>query len=192
MGMRILAGLAAAAALAACNSQPSVEAENVSGAEVLNELEASGAAAEAKLEPGRWRVSARVADVQVAGLAPEMAQAFEAMKARTTASEMCVRPEDAAKPDPKMFGADHPESCTFESFKMGGGTLKSVMRCTPPEGGQLVVRTDGTYSPLAYKVRTAIEGEAQMGDRAEKLTMVTEVAGERIGPCEAPAAKKGG
>jgi len=180
--------------LASCSRQPEVAAENASVTDVMAQMEKSGAADAAKLEPGRWRVTARVADIKVAGLPPEAAKAFQGMKQRSTTSEMCVRPEDAAKPDPRMFGANQPESCRFDSFRMGGGTMESVMRCTPEEGGQVLVRTQGTHSPLSYSVRTVIEAEAPAAGAGQSMTMVTEVAGERIGPCEAPgaAAKKEG
>lgn len=178
--------------LAACDRAPEVETANASVAEVMEQMEKSGAADAARLEPGRWRVTARVADIKVAGLPPEAAKAFQGMKQRATTSEMCVRPEDAGKPDPRMFGANQPDSCRFDSFRMGGGALQSVMRCTPKEGGQVLVRTEGTHSPLSYSVRTVIEAQAPDAGAGQSMTMVTEVSGERIGPCDAPAGNKEG
>lgn len=184
--------MVALGALAACSSEPTVKAENASVDEVMNKVEASGAADASRLKAGKWSVTARVTDVKATGLPPEVTKMFDQMKARVQTAELCLSEEDVKKPDARMLGGRAPNECRFESFEMGAGVMKSVMVCARPEdGGTARISTDGTYSDEAYKVKTAMVAEAAGANKGQTMTISSEVEGKWGGKCDPAATKKG-
>lgn len=177
-------------ALAACQGETTIKAENASVSEVMNQVAAKGADA-TSLKAGKWQVSARVFDVKTSGMPPEVAKAFEQMQARGQTAELCLSEEDAKKPNARMLGGDAPQDCRFETFEMGGGVMKSVMNCARPgQGGKARIATDGSYSPETYKVKTVMSAEAAPGS-GQSMTISSEVEGKWVGKCDAATAKKG-
>jgi hypothetical protein len=177
-------------ALAACQQETTIKAENASVAEVMNQVAEKGADA-ATIKPGKWQVTAQVFDVKTTGMPPEVAKAFEQMKPRGQTAEVCLSEEDVRKPNAKLFAGDAPKDCRFETFEMGDGVMKSVMACTRPEDGSKVrISTDGSYAPEAYKVKTSMVANAAPGS-GQSMTISSEVQGKWVGQCDAAAAKKG-
>lgn len=177
-------------ALAACQQETTIKAENASVAEVMNQVAEKGADA-ASLKPGKWTVSARVTDVKTTGMPPEVAKAFQQMQARGQTAELCMTEEEAKKPNARMLGGDAPKDCRFETFEMGKGVMKSVLACNRPgEGGTARITTDGSYSSDTYKVKTVMTADAAPGS-GQSMTISSEVEGKWVGACDAAAAKKG-
>lgn len=177
-------------ALAACQREPTVKAENASVAEVMNKMAETGADKASRLKAGKWQVTARVVDVATTGLPPEVTKAFEQMKSRPQTAELCLSEDDVKKPDARMLGGRSPDECKFETFEMGGGVMKAVMLCARPgDGGRARITTDGSYSPEAYKVTTAMVAEAAGAAKGQSMTISNEVVGKWVGTCTPPAKK---
>ena len=176
-------------ALAACDTGPSVEAENASVAEVADKLRAAGGAGEF-VSPGKWLSNVTVEEMSLPGMPPEMAAGMkEAMgKAGTKGAETCLTAEDVKKPKEDFFaGAD--KSCRYDRFTMSGGKIDAAMRCS--QGGASQVMTmAGTYGPDAYGMKMTTKAEGGSGPMAA-MTMTMRVDAKRIGQCDGSETNKG-
>ncbi|AOH85522.1 hypothetical protein AWL63_17850 [Sphingomonas panacis] len=179
--------LPAIAMLAACNSNPTVKAENASVADVAEATKNA-----VKLEPGKWETAVEILSVDGPGVPPEMATAMkQQMKAQKV--ETCLTPEQAEKPPQDMFGAA--KNCTYEKFEMGGGKMSGTLVCKGAPGmpaGEMRASMSGNFASTSYDITSestmnmpAAPGGAATGG---KVTTKTHVTGKRIGACDAPKA----
>lgn len=177
------------ALLGACNSQPTVKAENASVADVTAATNNA-----VKLQPGKWQTVVKILSIDAPGLPAQMAgpmkQQMSAMGAQTV--ETCVTPEMAAKPPENMFGGA--QNCTYEKFEMTGGKIDATLVCKGGAGGapgDLRSTMSGTISGTAYDVTSeaSMSMPAMPGAPAGgKVNTKTQVVGKRIGDCDAPKA----
>jgi hypothetical protein len=188
---RLLFVLPAIATLAACNSQPSVKAENASVADV-----AKAAGDQVKLEPGKWETAVSILSVEGPGVPPEMAAAMK-QQGGSQKVETCLTPEQAAKPPQDMLGAA--KGCTYEKFEMGGGKMDGTLVCKNAPGlpsGEMRASMSGSFSSTSYDIvsESTMDMPAMPGGPAGggKMTTKTQVTGKRIGECDAgtPATPK--
>jgi len=178
--------LPAIAMLAACNSKPTVHAENAS----VGEVEAAAQNA-VKLQPGKWETSVTILSMEGPGLPPQMATAMKQRMAGQKV-ETCLTPEQVAKPPQDMLGAA--KNCTYEKFEMTGGKLSGTLVCKSApgmSGPDMRATMSGNFAGTSYDVTTdatmhmpAMPGRAGGGD----VTTKTQVTGKRIGDCDAPKA----
>jgi len=177
------------ALLGACNSQPTVKAENASVADV-----AAAAKDAVKLQPGKWQVSLKVISVESSGLPAPIANAMKQQQQMgAQAVDICVTPEMAAKPPENMFGAA--QNCKYEKFEMTGGKIDATLVCKGGAGGppsDLRSTMSGTISATAYDItsESSMNMPAMPGAPAGggKVNSKNQIVGKRVGDCDAPKA----
>lgn len=163
--------------LAACNSSPTVTAQNASVAEVTAKAQAAN-----RIEPGKWRTTVALATIELPGMPPAIADRVKARMAANANRERdtCVTPEMANKPPGEMLGAA--DNCRYETFKMGGGTLDAVMVCKGGGGpGEMRMTVSGDYGGARYDLATDMTMTMPGGG----MKMKARVKGERVGACDA-------
>jgi entry exclusion lipoprotein TrbK len=175
--------IVAAAALAACNKSPTVNAKNATPEEVAKKVQASGAD-QNMVEPGLWQSKVTIEKFEMPGVPPEMASRMKTMMAENQGHdfETCLTPEDVKKPKEDFFAGKNNE-CRYEHFTMGGGKIDALMHCGK-DGGASTMRMAGTYSPDAYQMQMATEA-ATSDDGAGAMQMQMRVEARRVGECSA-------
>ncbi len=173
--------LPAVTMLAACNSGPTVTAENASVAEV-----ATAAQTAVKMQPGQWETTVKVASIEGTGLPPEVQNAMKQQKQEHKV-QTCLTPEQAEKPPQEMLGAM--KGCTYEKFSMAGGTMSGTMVCKnmPGMAGEIRSAMSGSFTSTSYDFtsETQMDMPAMPGGGG-KMTTKTQISGKRLGDCERP------
>ena len=179
--------LPAVAMLAACNSKPTVHAENASVADVAEATKDA-----VKLEPGKWETTVAILSMEGPGIPPEMATAMK-QKMAAQKVESCLTPEQAEKPPQDMLGAA--KSCTYETFEMSGGKMSGTLVCKGMPGmpkSEMRSSMSGKFASTSYDVtsETVMNAPATPGSAAAggKIVTKTQVTGKRIGACDIPKA----
>lgn len=171
----ILLPLSLTLAAAACNSGPTVTAENASVEEVSNKVAAAQGAG-SFISPGHWDGKVTITNLDMPGMdkmPPEMAKAMKdkMMKGQEFAS--CVTEADVKSPKAGMFGGD--KSCRYDHFTMAGGTIDAKMTCEAA-GQKRDMTIRGNYSPDSYHTEVTSTG-GQAG------TMAMTIDAKRAGAC---------
>jgi len=182
---RLTIVLPAIAMLAACNSKPSVHAENASVADVTTATQKAVA-----LQPGKWETNVTILSLEGPGLPPGMAAAMKQRMAGQKV-ETCLTPEQAAKPPQDMLGAA--KNCTYEKFEMSGGKMSGSLVCKNPPGrpgADMRATMSGNFGSTSYDVTSeaTMSMPAMPGRAAGEVTSKTQVTGKRIGDCDAAKA----
>ncbi|MFM7348400.1 MAG: DUF3617 domain-containing protein [Erythrobacter sp.] len=183
--MRTHATIAAAAValfLAGCSGAGSADADGngkVSLGEAAKEVEDAGL----KPQPGLYRTTVTMTDLQIPGLPPEMKGHGAGM---TTTVEDCLTAEEVGKGFEEMVKQGQNGECGYESFTLSGNKLDAVMVCKA-EGREVRSNLSGTASATGAD----LVATTQMAfDGAGKAKMTASVKHERVGACKAaPAAK---
>jgi hypothetical protein len=176
--------IACAVPLAACNSEPEVNARNASVAEVADKV-AKAADGGTFVRPGKWRSTVTVDQLAVPGMPPELAERMKAAMAQRTPTQTdsCLTPEDAKRPKEDFFGGAD-KSCRYDRFTMAAGKIDAVMKCSAG-GASQTMTMNGTYSPDDYRMRMTVDA-AQGGSATERgMNMTMRVEAKRIGACDA-------
>lgn len=167
-------------ALAACD-RGEVNEVNASVGDVANAVAQSGI--DIKMKPGRWESTMRIEDVSGDGLPPQMVEAMKKGMGTPQVIATCLTEADLAKPEGGMF-AKPSENCRYDRFKMGGGKVDAVLRCTGPDGregeGGATVTMTGTYA--ADSTSTRLVSETQVG-AGQSMRMVMSGTSKRAGNC---------
>jgi hypothetical protein len=174
-----------ALALAACNSSPTVEATNASGAEVAEKVQESGVA-DQFIAPGQWQMAMTINEMTMPGLPPEAAARMKGMMGQGHSFTQCLTPEDVKKPKEDMFSGDEAGKCKYDHFAMGGGKIDITMTC----GGEQprTMQMNGTYAPDEYHMKVVSKGEGASGPGA--MSMQMQMDAKRIGECTAEQLKE--
>jgi hypothetical protein len=180
--MRATILIVAATALAACNSEPEVDARNASVAEVAEKVRKSGAG-EGFVRAGLWESKITVEQLDMPGMPPEMASQMKQMMAQNQpkAFKSCLTPEDVKKPDEDFFAGQN-KGCRYDRFTMGNGKIDAVMRCGGDQATQ-VMQMAGTYSPDAYQMQMSNKVEAAAKGAQGSMAMRVRVDAKRVGEC---------
>lgn len=167
--------------LAACNSGPTVKAENSSV-----EAVAEAAKSAVKMEPGQWETTVKILSMDAPGLPAEMQDAMKQQKQEHKV-QTCLTPEQAEKPPQEMLGAM--KGCTYEKFEMSGGKMDGTLVCKnmPGMGAQEVrSTTSGTFTSTSYNFTSETQMNMPAGPAGGgKMTTKTQISGKRIGECSA-------
>lgn len=183
--MRLIhtAPLAAAILLAACGGDADTNNDGtVSGEEIV--AEAGGAI---KPQPGQYRTTYELLEVNVPGAPEAMKQQIEAQMGG--ASEVarpityCLTPEQAEANGAEQMAKNMAEgNCTVSRFDVSGGTISAEMQCKDAGGGTSHVVMDGQMTSTSSTMTMTNEMDmAGMG----KMQMKARVKSERIGDCPA-------
>ena len=174
---RIALVTAAALAIAACNSDPEVSAENASAEEVADKLKAAGGSG-SFVNPGLWRSTVTLEEMAMPGMPAEVAREMKKAQGEPQTHEQCLTPEQAKRPKEDFFGGR--ENCRYERFSMGNGRIDAVMNCS--EGGATQkMAMAGTYSGNAYNMQMTMQAAEAGGTPG--MSMKMRVDAERIGEC---------
>ena len=166
--------------LGACDKSPKVDLKNASGNQVAAAVKQSGMMSrETMIEPGLWESKVTVAEMNIPGMPPEMANKMKASMAehQREASRHCVTEAEVRKPKEDFFGAD--KSCRYEHFTMGGGKIDIAMVCHGEDATQNM-NVRGSYTPTTYSIDTSMSGS---GGREAGMSMKMHVDANRVGEC---------
>jgi len=168
--------------LAACGSEPGVDAENASVQEVAEQVR------DATKEPGfiragKWVSEVSMEELSAPGMPPEMRERMKAMVPPRQSFESCLTAEEARRPKEDFFAQGN-NQCRYDHFRMGDGKIDAKMRCDR-QGMTQVMELDGTYSPDTYTMRMTTSSQQRP---AGGMRMTMRVDAKRIGECEAKPA----
>jgi hypothetical protein len=173
-----------ACTLAACGSEPEVDARNASAEEVAREVADAGGS-EQFVRPGKWQSRVQIEQFELPGAPPEAAAAMRGMHQRAQVQESCLTPEEAKRPKGDFFAGEG-KNCRYDHFTMGGGKIDAVMKCSG-EGMAQTMTMQGSYSRDAYQMRMTMNAEAGAGPPGG-MTMKMRVDAKRIGECDGKTA----
>lgn len=169
--------------LAACDSGPSVKAENASIAEVA---EATRGAV--KFEPGKWENRVTFVSAEAPGLPPQMADMMTKQMATASArtSTSCMTPAMADKPTGDLFAGKDGGQCRYERFAMGGGKIDAVMVCKGAAGqpGEMRMAMAGDFTATSYAMTSDMKMAMPGAGGAGAMTIKTRMEGKRVGACD--------
>ena len=175
-----------AASLAACGSEPDVDARNASVEEVAEQVRSANSD-QLFVRPGKWQSRVTIEDISLPGMPAEM---VEQMKTRIAQQgqqnfESCLTEEEARRPQEDFFAGKN-NQCRYDHFTMGDGKIDARMRCEQG-GATQVMEMDGTYSPDSYAMRMSTSTQGGEGATGA-MTMKMRVDSKRIGACDPTAA----
>ena len=171
---------AASIALAACgSSDPDADGDGtISMAEAAEEAERSGMT---KPEPGQYRVSMEVLEVDVPGAPPQAVEMMKNMMGGQS-SEYCLTPEDVEKGYEEMARQSQDGDCSFERFDAEDGELDAKMTCDIQGQGTSTMTMTGTTTPTSSQMEMTMQGNIEgMGESTIRMRSTH----ERIGDCAA-------
>lgn len=174
--------LSAAALLGACSGAEKSDADGdgkVSLGEAAKEAQAQGM----KPEPGLYKTTVTMTNLEIPGMPPEMKDHGAGL---VTTAEDCLTPEEVEKGYEAMVKQGQDGECAYESFALAGGKLDAVMACKS-EGRVTRTTITGTTSSTGADLTATTAMEF---DGAGKGTMTATVKHERIGECTAETAPK--
>ena len=135
-----------------------------------------------KLNPGRWELTMKFANFEVAGMPPETRQEMQQMLGQGRTYASCLTKEEAEKPDGSFFGQEGAD-CRYETFTMGDGKIDATMACKGegPDGTTSAnMKLSGTYSPNTYDMTMDMKGKAPNG---QDMKMTMAIVSKHAGAC---------
>lgn len=114
--------------LAACDSEPRVDARNASVEEVADQVADAGGS-EQFVRPGKWQSRIQIEKFDIPGAPPGAADAMRGMEQRAQVHESCLTAEQAKRPKEDFF-ATAGKNCRYDRFTMGNGKIDAVMNCS--------------------------------------------------------------
>ncbi len=177
--------------LAACNKQPDINVKNASVGEVAEKVRQAGGD-EGFVEPGKWKTTISVLDVEVPGMPPQAAQQMKQMMAKVQAQsyDTCLTEADVKRPKEDFF-AGKSNDCRYDHLTMSGGKIDAALRCDAKPSGTMTMAINGTYSRDSYEATMAMDVS---GGREGGMKMRSHSESHRVGECTGDEinAKRGG
>ncbi|RGP41191.1 hypothetical protein BPTFM16_01487 [Altererythrobacter insulae] len=175
---KALIGLAPVLMIAAGCSGDAPESEGGEGLSMA-EVAERAAGSTIKPEPGQYRMTMEVLDVDIPGAPPQAAEMMRGMMGGQT-SEYCLSQADVDKGFEEMARQGQDENCTFANFDIDGGDIDAKMTCDVPGQGTVTMTLDGTGTPTSSEMEMTMQGNMTgMGDSTIKM----KTTHERIGDC---------
>lgn len=177
MTRTVLPLVALSLVLSACDSSaPESEGgENLS----MEEVAARAGGAAIKPEPGQYRVSMDVLEVDIPGAPAEIADMMRSSMGGQS-HEYCLTQEDVDKGFEEMARQGQDENCSFDRFDIDGGDIDAKMTCDLPGQGAMTMTMAGTATPTSSEMEMTMQGN--MGGMGE-ATIKMKSEHERIGDC---------
>jgi hypothetical protein len=166
-------------ALAACNSDHGVKADNAKPSEVAAKMR-DAAGKGGFVRPGQWEQTLTLLKIEAPGMPPEAKQYMQRAMDKAQVHSVCLTKDQAERPREDFFtGAD--QNCTYEHFNWGGGKIDLKLICKHPQATTTMAMT-GTYTPDNYvlNMTSANDAAGPSGD----MTMTMRVDAKRIGDCQ--------
>lgn len=156
----------------ACDKAAEEQEKTLSANEVAAQL------ASVKIDPGQWESSTQI----VSATGPLPKDVLQRMVGQRTTASNCITPEQAARPSANFLAAQQNSDCTYQDFRMEGGSLSGRMTCTGGQlPGKMVTAMNGTYGPQGYDMTMDMETAGLPGGAAMKIKARTQ--GRRTGEC---------
>lgn len=136
-----------------------------------------------KPEPGQYRSTVELTDLQMPGAPPEAQEMMRAMMASgQQESSFCLTPEQADRGFEEMLRqSQEDQDCSFEKFEASGGSIDAVMTCRGGGQGSGRMAIQGTGTSTSSRMTMTMDAE---GPGGQSMTMTMETEQERIGDCE--------
>jgi hypothetical protein len=152
------------------------------------------------METGEWEMTARVTNVQMENMPPEMREQASRMQNQSSTARNCltvtadvIRIQNLRFTIPMpMAGPGPVPGCRIPELSMEGGRIRVQMSCEGMPAGNPMMgagqtmsmsgEMNGTYT--AGSVEVTGRGEVRVGDRRGSGEM--RITGRRIGACPAP------
>lgn len=176
--------IACAVPLAACDTEPDVNARNASVEDVAEQVADAGGS-DSFVRPGKWQSKVQIEKFELPGAPPEVASGMRNMHQSAQVHEQCLTAEEVKRPKEDFFAGAN-KNCRYDHFTMGGGKIDAVMKCSA-EGMAQTMAMQGTYGPDAYQMRMSMKANAGTGP-AGGMTMTMKVDAKRVGECDGKAA----
>lgn len=177
----VLAMLAAAASLAACDKADD------KGPKTLEQAKAEARQLE-RPEPGSYRQVTKITKFEVPGAPPEMAEQMKAMlQGQGQEATFCLTKEDSEKGFEGMFKQVADGDCRYDRFNATSGTIDALMVCKTGTGGTARLAMAGKVSKTGSTVKVNVEQSGEK-DATANAKIAMEVSSTRVGDCAAPAA----
>ncbi|MBA4163881.1 MAG: hypothetical protein C0510_04505 [Erythrobacter sp.] len=176
---RLAPALALTLLLAGCGSAEEGEGANTES--ISMEDAAAGAKASAmKPEPGQYRVTMELLELDVPG-APQGAKDMMRGMMGGQSHEYCLKQGDVDKGFEEMARqTQENKDCSFERFDIDNGRFDGRMVCNVQGQGRMTITMQGEGSPTSSTMETRMEGDfAGMG----QSTIRMRASHERIGDC---------
>ncbi|QPC98007.1 DUF3617 domain-containing protein [Qipengyuania soli] len=173
--------LAAATALVAACGSPEADADGDGKITMKEAAEKSKDLV--KPEPGQYRATVEMVNVEVPGAPKEIQEMMKKMiSVGPQTHEYCLTKEEAAKGFEEMARQSNKnEDCSFEKFETDGGTIDAVMNCSRPEHGMARMTMQGTGTTTSSSMTMTMDAQTPDG-KTMKMTMKSNQ--ERIGDCD--------
>jgi len=167
---------AAAATLAGCSGGNADADGNgeVTVKEAVDKMESEGI----KPEPGLYKTTVTMTDLQIPGMPPEMAGHGTGM---TTTVEDCLTAAEVDKGFEELVKQGQDGECSYERFAMSGGKIDAVLACKA-QGRATRMEMTGTTTPTSADLTATMTLDL---DGAGTGTMKFTARHERIGECPA-------
>jgi hypothetical protein len=143
------------------------------------------------LTPGDWSTVTEIVSVSAPGMPAQSKGMMDAiskqMVGKKSASQHCLTPEQAKRPDAGMFAGKDNGSCRFDRFALSGGTMNATVHCNPPGGrGEMVMAMKGLYGGESYALTSEMTMSGMPGAAGGKgMTIKASSKGTRTGACKA-------
>ncbi|MEN3748141.1 DUF3617 domain-containing protein [Sphingomonas sp. HF-S3] len=170
----VLAPVALALALSACNKEPEVSMTNASAEDVAK----AAKAAAPKMKGGQWELKTEIVSVEMPGAPAGVADSMKKQGANTVSQ--CFTDEQLNSQGGAMGKMG--DSCKFADFKMGDGSMSGTTTCKLPQG-EATSKVKGTYADDKFDYETETSS-SMPGGQSMKMTM--KIAGRRTGDCTPP------
>ena len=172
---------AATCVIAACGS-PDADAD---GDGTISMEEAAAKSKDmVKPEPGKYRATVEMVDVEVPGAPPEVQKMMKQMiSVGPQTHEFCLTKEEADKGFEEMARQSNKnDDCSFEKFDADGGNIDAVMNCSRQGEGTARMTMQGTGTSTSSNMTMTMDAQTPDG-KSMKMTMKSNQ--ERIGDCDA-------
>ena len=171
---------AAAFALAACGS-PDADADG--DGEISLEEAAAKSDEMVRPEPGLYRATTKMIDMQMPGAPPAVRDMMKGMMGGgEETSTFCLTREQAEKGFEEMARQTQEDAdCAFEKFDADGGSIDAVMTCRGSERGEVRIAMQGTGTRTSSDMTMTMDAR---GPQGQSMTIKTRSQQERIGDCE--------
>jgi putative hemolysin len=174
-----IAAMTFALALAACSDGEEDKAG--SGKTVSTEEVAEKARDLVKPEPGLYRSTVELLEVDIPGAPDGAADMMKGMMGTSNStSEYCLTQADVDRGFEEMIKNSQKGDCTFERFEAEGGEIDAVMNCTAEGGNTMHMTMQGTGGATSSEMTMNMETEMPgMGKTNMRMT----AKHQRIGDC---------
>lgn len=139
-----------------------------------------GDQAEQGVEPGQWRFTVQVTDVEAPELAPEQLQAMLAQQQQSQSMTQCFTEAQARNLDTSTAALSGNEDCEFSESSFADGEIRVRGSCAIPNAPQpATLEMDGSYDRTSMDIdMRMVMAESPIGPMTTHLEMTGTHEGE--------------